>query len=286
MSDDSSMRGKVCVVTGATSGIGLETARALAHFGATVVILGRNDQRCETTARAIREQSGNSAIESLVADLSVQAEVRRVAREYQGRFPRLDVLVNNAGAMYMTRRESADGIELTWALNHLGYFLLTNLLLDALMRSPSARVVNVASNAHRVVPRINFDDIQGRKKYKPFPVYGMSKLANILFTRELARRLEGKGVTANALHPGMVATNFGSDLPLAGRLFMRHLGLRPVVGARTAIHLATAPEVEGISGKYFAKQKEVTPSLGARDDAAARELWDVSAAMTGLIAAR
>src|SRR5260221_11601028 len=171
MNDGTSMAGKVCLVTGATAGIGLETARELARRGATVVIVSRSRERCEATARAIREQSGNPAVEFLVADLSAQAEVRRVASEFRERFPRLDVLVNNAGAMFRQRRESADGIEMTWALNHLGYFLLTNLLLDLLKRSAPARVVNVASDAHKMVRGIDFEDTQSRKSYRPFRVY-------------------------------------------------------------------------------------------------------------------
>jgi retinol dehydrogenase 12 len=285
MSGEQSMVGKVCLVTGATSGIGLETARALARRGAKVVVLGRSSERCEATAGLLRDESG-SAVEPLAADLSVQAEVRRAAREFQERFPRLDVLVNNAGAAYMKREESADGIEKTLALNHLGYFLLTNLLLDLLKRSAPARVVNLASDAHRSVKGIDFDDIQAEKRYGPFRAYGISKLANVLFTRELARRLEGTGVTVNAMHPGLVATNFATRMPLVLQWFFRLFGLSPEKGARTAIYLATAAEVEGVSGKYFYKEKVVRPAAPALDDAAARRLWEVSEAMTGLAAAR
>jgi len=285
MSDEKPMGEKTCLVTGATSGIGLETARALAHRGATVVVLGRSPERCKATARALREESG-FPVEPLAADLSVQADVRRAAREFQERFPRLDVLVNNAGAAYMKREESADGIEKTWALNHLGYFLLTNLLLDLLKRSAPARVVNLSSHAHRSVKGIDFEDIQAQKRYRAFRAYGISKLANVMFTRELARRLEGAGVTVNAMHPGLVATNFGAKMPLVVQWTFRLFGLSPEKGARTAIYLATAPDVEGVSGKYFYKEKEVRPAASALDDAAARRLWDLSEAMTGLAAAR
>jgi len=275
------MVGKVCLVTGGTSGIGLETARALANRGATVVVLGRSAERCAATARKLHEES-HSTVEPLAADLSMQAEVRRAASEFQQRFQRLDVLVNNAGAAYLKREESADGVEKTWALNHLGYFLLTNLLLDHLKRNAPARVVNLASDAHRSVKGIDFDDIQAQKRYRAFRAYGMSKLANVLFTRELARRLEGTGITVNAMHPGLVATNFGARMPLAVRWFFRSFGLSPEKGARTAIYLATSSEVEGISGKYFHRQKVVRPAAPALDDAAARRLWELSEAMTGL----
>ncbi len=285
MSDNRSMGGKVCLVTGATSGIGLETARALARRGATVVVLGRSIERCTATARALRDES-HSPVEPLAVDLSVQAEVRRAAREFQERFARLDVLVNNAGAAYLKREETADGIEKTWALNHLGYFLLTNLLLDLLKRSAPARVVNLASDAHRSVKGIDFDDIQAQKRYGTFRAYGISKLANVLFTRELARRLEGTGVTVNAMHPGLVATNFAAQGPRVLQWIFRWFGLSPEKGARTAIYLATAPEVEGVSGKYFYKQKEVRPAAAALDDSAARRLWELSEAMTGLAAAK
>src|SRR5262245_54447665 len=284
--DTDSMQGKVCLVTGATSGIGLETARALAARGATVVVLSRNPERCEATVRTIREETGNSAVEPLAADLSAQADVRRAAAEFRARFPRLDVLVNNAGAAYLKRRTSADGIEMTWALNHLGYFLLANLLLDALRQSAPARVVNVSSDAHKGVRAIDLDNVADPKRYRPFHAYSVSKLANILFTRELARRLAGTGVTANAMHPGFVASNFAAEAPLPIRLAFRLLGLRPARGAQTAVFLATSPEVEGVSGQYFVKCKAVRPSAEALDDAAARRLWEASEAMTGLAALR
>ncbi|HWE35817.1 MAG TPA: SDR family oxidoreductase [Isosphaeraceae bacterium] len=280
---ESSMKGKVCLVTGATSGIGCATAEALAARGATVVLVGRDAEKTARTAARIRETTGNSAVEYLLADLSSQAEVRRLARDFQGRHDRLHVLINNAGAAFTTRTESVDGIELTLALNHLAYFLLTNLLLDTIKASAPARIVNVASGAHTIVKALDFDDLQAsRKKYGSFRVYGHSKLANILFTRELARRLEGTGVTANALHPGLVATNFGAKMPAVARFFFRLFGLPPEKGARTVIYLATSPGVEGVSGRYFYKEKEAKPSAGALDAEAARRLWQISETMTGL----
>ena len=205
---DESMAGKVCLVTGATSGIGEVAATALAAKGATVVLVGRNPEKAAATAERIKKVTGNPSVEFLIADLSQQSEVRRLAEEFKAKHDRLHVLVNNAGAMFADRRESPDGIELTFALNHLGYFLLTNLLLDTLKASAPSRVVSVASYAHRMVPALDFDDLQFREKYSGFKVYGASKLANVLFTKELARRLEGTGVTANSLHPGFVATSF------------------------------------------------------------------------------
>jgi len=285
---DDTMAGKVCLVTGATAGIGAVTALALARRGATVGLVGRSAERVGATARRIADQTGNSSVVPFLADLSVQAEVHRVAEEIRARFPQLDVLVNNAGAMFLKRQESVDGIEMTFALNHLAYFLLTNLLLDRLKAAAAARIICVASDAHRFAKAIDFNDLARRKRYRGFRVYGESKLANILFSTELARRLAGTGVTANALHPGFVATNFfaGDRMkgPL-GRLMQigaRLVAISPEQGAATSIYLATAPEVEGITGLYFEKQKPVTPSPAARDEAAARRLWKVSEEMTGL----
>ncbi|MDQ3829839.1 MAG: SDR family NAD(P)-dependent oxidoreductase, partial [Candidatus Tectomicrobia bacterium] len=204
------MHGKVCVVTGATSGIGLVTAEALARQGATLIVVGRNSARGAATVSRIQQETGNSAVELMVADLSAQAQVRQLASAIQQRFARLDVLVNNAGALFSQRQLSQDGIEMTFALNHLAYFLLTNLLLDSLKASTSARIVNVSSEAHRRA-RLDFADLQGQQRYSGWRAYARSKLANILFTYELARRLEGTGIVANALHPGFVATNFGRN---------------------------------------------------------------------------
>ena len=282
------MSGKVCLVTGATSGIGEVTAEELARKGATVVLVGRNPQKCEATVGRIRERTGNLAVEALVADLSSQAEVRRLADEFRRRYDRLDVLVNNAGALFMERREGVDGVEMTFALNHLAYFLLTNLLLDRLKASAPSRIVVVSSDAHRGVT-MDFEDLQGRRKFKGFRAYSRSKLANVLFVRELARRLEGTGVTANALHPGFVASGFFSgDGPAwwAMRRLAALFAVTPEQGAKTSVYLASSPEVEGVTGRYFVKEEPVEPSSAARDEEAARRLWRVSEEMTGLAASR
>jgi retinol dehydrogenase-12 len=281
------MMGKTCLITGGTSGIGEITARELARKGATVVVVGRSRQRCDATIARIREATGSESVAAMVADLSAQAEVRRLAQEFRSQCPKLDVLINNAGAIFTKRHESPDGIELTFALNHLAYFLLTDLLLDTLKASAPARVVNVASFAHTMVKGINFDDIESRKRYRGFPVYGMSKLANILFSRELSHRLAGTGVTSNSLHPGFVRTRFteGKGLGWAFGLLEKAIAISPEEGAKTSIYLASSPEVEGVSGKYFVKSKEATPSRAAQDDEAARRLWDLSVEMTGQNAA-
>jgi NAD(P)-dependent dehydrogenase (short-subunit alcohol dehydrogenase family) len=279
------LEGKTCLITGGTSGIGSMTALGLAQRGARVILVGRSPERCEATVASIREEANNPAVEAVVADLSSQAEVRRLAEDVRVRTLRLDVLVNNAGAAFLDRRESIDGIEMTWALNHLAYFLLTNLLLDALKAGAPARVVSVASDAHKSAKGIDFEDVEGKKRYRPFRAYAQSKLANILFTTELARRLEGSGVTANALHPGFVATRFFEGerwihrvVGLSARLF----ALSPEAGARTPIYLAASPDVARVTGGYFVRQKQVTPSPAARDPDAARRLWRLSEEMTGL----
>lgn len=314
------MAGRTCLVTGATSGIGLVTARELARRGATVIGVGRSPERCEAAAQSIRRQTasqtanqtggqtGNPAVEFLVADLSSQAQVRRLAADVLARHDRLHVLVNNAGAFFPLRRESVDGIEMSFALNHLAYFLLTGLLLDTLKRSAPARIINVSSAAHDMIRRFDFDDPQARTrpyarqtefKSRMYAVlaprrlpgllqYGQTKLANLYFTYELARRLEGNGgagVTVNALHPGFVATNFGSGAGAYGwfmRRLMSLIAITPDEGARTPVYLAASPEVEGVSGRYFVKEKPVPSSPASQDSAAARRLWDLSAQLTGV----
>jgi NAD(P)-dependent dehydrogenase (short-subunit alcohol dehydrogenase family) len=285
---DGRMKDKTCLVTGATSGIGEITARELARMGARVIVVGRSPERCAATTERIRAETGAMAVESMVADLSSQAEVRRLAEEVCGRCDRLDVLVNNAGGMYLDRRESVDGIELTLALNHLSYFLLTNLLLDRLKSSAPARIVNVASDAHQG-GRIDFDDIQRRKNYGGWGAYQQSKLANVLFTYELARRLEGTGVTANTLHPGFVRTNFFANFNgwpgIVTKLGASLIAITPEEGARTSIHLASSPDVEGVTGQYFVKSRPARSSGRSHDRAAAERLWRLSEELTGRAAA-
>jgi retinol dehydrogenase 12 len=279
------MHGKICVVTGATSGIGLVTAQSLARQGATLIVVGRNSERGATTVSRIRQATGNAAVESMIADLSAQVQVRQLASDIQRRFSRLDVLVNNAGALFARKELSHDGIEMTFALNHLAYFLLTNLLLDLLKANPLARIVNVSSEAHRGA-QLDFADLQGEHSYRGYRAYARSKLANILFTYELARRLEGTGVVTNALHPGFVATNFGHNNRsfTAGffRILQRVAAISPEEGAQTIIYLATAPEVQSITGEYFVKQKAVRSSQVSYDRAAAERLWQVSTELTRL----
>ena len=278
------MTGKTCLVTGATSGIGRVTALELAHMGANVVIAGRDPAKCALTANDIREESGNPAVDFLVADLSSQEEVRRLANEFRERHQHLDVLVNNAGAIHMSRRKSVDGIEMTFALNHLSYFLLTNLLLDLLLASSPARVVNVASVVHQKA-KIDLFDIHAPRRYSGFRAYSRSKLCNLLFTYELARRLEGTRVTANALHPGLVASNILSNNGILGRFLNMMLGIRGIsveAGALTSVYAASSPEMEGVSGKYLDKKKIVRSSTRSFDEAQAAALWELSASLTGM----
>lgn len=277
------MKGKICLVTGATSGIGEESAQTLAAMGATVIVGARNEEKAAATVARIRVETGNPNVEYVLADLSVQAQIRELAKQVAARYPRLDVLLNNAGGMYMRRHESADGFELVWATNHLNYFLLTHLLLPMIEKSAAGRIVNVASRAH-FQGKINFDDLQSTKGYSPMKVYGQSKLANILFTRELARRLDGSTVTANAVHPGLVATSFAQNSKIArmiGKLVLR--GARtPKKGAETLVYLASSPEVEGVSGEYFADMKIARSSEASKDMEVAAKLWQVSAEMAGI----
>jgi len=278
------LKDKVCLVTGATAGIGLVTARELARLGATTVVVSRNHERCAAAVAEIQQETGNPHVDFIAADLSSQAQIRQLAITFQRRYAQLHVLVNNAGGYFLRRHKSIDGIEMTWALNHLSYFLLTNLLLGTIQASAPARIVNVSSGAHWD-GRINFDDLQGRGGNFGWTAYSQSKLANVLFTKELARRLEGSRVTVNALHPGFVASNFAKNNGALVRLAMRFAqigAISPEEGALTSIYLASSPEVEGVSGKYFYKGQEA-PSNPASDDLEiARRLWEISAEMTGL----
>ncbi|GAC1550211.1 MAG: SDR family oxidoreductase [Herpetosiphon sp.] len=271
------MHGKVCLVTGATSGIGEVTARELARMGATVIIVGRNQARTEAMVASISQSTGNNNVEYLLADLSVQRQVHQLAEQFKDRYSRLDVLVNNAGGIIPRRTLTEDGLELTFAVNHLAYFLLTELLLDVLKASAPARIVNVSSDAHRT-GHIAFDDLQAAQNYGSFRAYSQSKLANVLFTYELARRLEGTGVTANCLHPGVVRTKFGQ----AGGWFGTALKVvgpflrTPEKGAQTSIYLATSPAVEGVTGKYFSDSRPKQTNAESVDEQVAKRLWDVS----------
>lgn len=279
------MNGKICLVTGATNGIGKYTAQALAQMGATVVIVGRDAQKTARVTEEIMSTSGNQNVDFLLADLSSQQEVRRLAEEFKSKYPHLHVLLNNAGGTFATRQLSVDGMEMTFALNHLAYFLLTNLLLDTMKASAPARIVNVSSDAHSG-GKIDFDNLQGERSYSSFGPYGKSKLANILFTIELAQRLEGTGVTVNALHPGLTNTGFGRNNP--GFLMKIMKAVIPLIahspekGAETSIYLATSPEVKGITGKYFVDCKVTQPAPQASDKTVARKLWDVSTQMVHL----
>jgi len=278
------MNGKICMVTGATSGIGKVTAQVLAQAGAEVVVVGRNREKSEATVDRIKQQTGNPAVEYMLADLSSQTAIRQLAETFKRQHERLDVLVNNAGAFFLWRHESVDGIEMTFALNHLGYFQLTNLLLDTLKASVPARVINVSSGSHRG-ETIDFNRLQGKHMYSGFRAYGESKLANILFTYELARRLEGTGITVNAIHPGFVATNIGTNngwIVRAIRPLMDLFAISVEEGADSIIYLAISKEVEDITGKYFIKRKAVSSSSISYDESIARRLWQVSMELIGL----
>jgi retinol dehydrogenase 12 len=269
---------KVCLLTGATRGIGRAAADALARTGWKLVLVGRDKARVDETVAAVSAASGNRQVEGLAADLSLRSEVRRLAADFRARFSRLDVLINNAGAIFTRREVTKEGTEKTLALNHLGYFLLTLELLPLLKASAPSRVVNVASEAHRGM-RLDFDDLENKKGYSGLRVYGESKLMNILFTEELARRLAGTGVTVNALHPGVVATGFGQNTPGIFKVAVRLAApfmTTPEKGARTLVYLATSPEVAGISGQYFSKSKQARASPAARNPETARRLWDAS----------
>jgi NAD(P)-dependent dehydrogenase (short-subunit alcohol dehydrogenase family) len=271
-------------MTGATSGIGQAAAIELARRGAELVLVARDAGRAEATVAAIRSAAPAASVEVMLADLSSQSEVRALAEAVRRKHARLDVLVNNAGAVFQKRQLTVDGIERTLALNHLSYFLLTNLLLDLLRASGAARIVSTASGAH-FWGRIAFDDLQHERGYEGLAVYSASKLANVLFTRELARRLAGSSVTANCFHPGTVRSGFAQNERSWIGIGMRVIAplLRtPEKGAATLVYLASSPEVAGVSGEYFKDCRVARSSRAARDEAAARRLWEVSAQMTGL----
>lgn len=282
------MKDQVIMVTGATSGIGLATARDLAEKGATVVLVGRNAEKGAQKVAQIEEETGNRRVDFMLADLSVQEEIRQLARRFQDEFERLDVLVNNVGGFFFGHQYSADGIEMTLALNHLGVFLLTRLLLDRLKESAPARVVNVASDEHRRF-ELHLDNLELEGEWSGRKAYGQSKRAMAMFTFELARRLEGTGVTANAVHPGFVATPLytkgGGILKTLGPIMMpliRLLAKSPEEGAETVVYLASSPQVEGVTGKYFVDKEPVRAAEETYDKERAQRLWEISEEMTGL----
>lgn len=278
---DRPMATRVCLITGATSGIGRATALALAGQGAELVLLCRDRAKGEAAAAAVRA-AGAPAVDLLIADLARQAEVRRAAAEFLASGRPLHVLINNAGVVNLQRALTPDRIETTFAVNHLAHFLLTTLLLDRLRASAPARIVTVASEAHKL-GRLDFDDLQNERRYQVMKVYGQSKLANILFTAELARRLAGSGVTANSLHPGAVATGLGTNNGAWARALialLRPFFRTPDGGAATSIYLAASPDVAGVSGRYFANRREKRPAAAARDPETARRLWEISERMT------
>ena len=278
---------QTCLVTGGTSGIGLITARELLRSGARVVITSRDAAKGAAVAERLARETGNANVEVLACDFASLDSIRAAAAEFRRRHDRLHVLVNNAGGLNPKRALSKDGLELTFAVNHLGYFLLTNLLLDVLKASAPARVVSGASEASRV-GRIDFDDLQASGRYSATRQYGTTKLMNIAFALELAERLRGSGVTSNALHPGVVASDFGAVGGLVGLVYK--LGgpfmLTPEQGARTQIFLAASPEVEGVTGGYFIRKKQQAPPRQAGDAEVRRKLWEASEQLTGLAAPR
>ncbi len=272
MNRETPMEGKIVLVTGATDGIGRQTALELARLGAQVIVHGRNPEKAEKVAEDIRARSGNPRVEVLVGNLASMQQIRHMADEFRKRFSQLHVLINNAGVYQSTRRLTEDGFEMTFAVNHLAPFLLTGLLLPTLLSSQPARIVTVSSMAH--ARQIDFDNLQGEKGYSGYGAYSLSKLCNILFTFELAEKLKGTGVTANCLHPGVINTK----LLRAGW----GMGGAPVEeGARTSVYLATAPELEGVTGKYFSNLRETRPAAIAYDEKVRRKLWELSEAMTG-----
>ena len=282
------MKGKVCVITGGTDGIGKAAAYGLAMQGARLFVHGRDPDKGARAVAELKSRSGNPEIEFLQADFSSLAEVRRLAAEITELTPRIDVLVNNAGAIFVKRALSKDGYEMTFAVNHLAPFLLTHLLLDAVEAGGPSRIVTTASNAHRS-GKIAFDDLQLTRKYSAMGAYAVSKLANILFTRALAKRLQGTAVTATCLHPGFVRTNFGGNntadiSPLFKALFsfISRFARTPEKGAETVIYLASSPQVQGANGGYYYNCKPIAPTKEGQDDDVAERLWQASEQLVGI----
>ena len=280
------MAGTICLVTGATSGIGRSTALGLARHGATVVIAGRNEEKCKATVQWVIDRTQNPSVDFLMADLSDQTQVRDLAAEFKRRYDRLHVLVNNAGARFMTYQKNKQGLEMTFALNHLAYFLLTQLLLDVLRASTPARIINISSGSQ--TSGLDFENLSDWHSYDGRKAYAQSKFANMLFTHELARRLLGSGVTVNAVNPGGVATNFNKN---NGWLYwLRHVLahvkagnlVSPAAAAETNVYLATSPEVAGTTGKYFYRKQIIPASAATQDQELARRLWQISCELTGV----
>jgi NAD(P)-dependent dehydrogenase (short-subunit alcohol dehydrogenase family) len=279
------LEGKVCLVTGATAGIGEATAHLLAELGATVVVHGRDPARTERVVNTIKTATGNPRVDFLVADMASQQQIRRLAADFKARYSRLDILLNNAGGQYRERQETPEGLEATFAVNHLGYFLLTNLLRDVLLESAPSRIVSVASGAHQRAT-LDFADLQATGNYDMDLAYARSKLANILFTYELARRLESTGVTANCLAPGLVMTEFGFKNGQDGvawrQMVEERHGRSPADAAQWVVYVATAPELAGVTGKYFRDGQQIASSPASYDELAALRLWEISKRLTGL----
>jgi NAD(P)-dependent dehydrogenase (short-subunit alcohol dehydrogenase family) len=275
---ENSLQGKMCLVTGSTSGIGKVTARELANKGATVVLVSRSRAKGEATQAEIKQATGNPHVELLVADLSLLKDVRRLAAEFQLTHDHLHILVNNAGCAYPRRTLTSEGLEATLAVNYLAPFLLTELVLDTLKASAPVRIINVSSAQHANAS-IEFDNLQGEKKYANLRNYNQAKLALLLYTYELARRLEGTGVTVNALHPGVTASNFvdGMNGPAAWAMkLLKPFLLTVEQGAQTTLYLATSPQVEGVTGKYFVKSQEKQSSKSSYDQTIGSRLWEVT----------
>jgi retinol dehydrogenase 12 len=273
------MKDQTVVVTGATSGIGFESAKAMAQRGARVIITARDATKAAATVAAL-QATGNDRIEAVMIDFASMSSIRAGAADILRRTPHIHVLLNNAGALYTERQQSQDGLELTFAVNHIGYFLLTTLLLDAIKQSAPARIVNVSSDLHKRPRGIAFDDLDRKQSYSGFGVYGETKLMNVLFTHELSRRLQGSGVTTNSLHPGVIASGFGQNnkglVGFATRTLSKYFLSTPAQGAATSVYLCTSPEVAGVSGRYFTRSKQANTTRYGEDDDAAKRLWALS----------
>jgi NAD(P)-dependent dehydrogenase (short-subunit alcohol dehydrogenase family) len=274
---------KICLVTGATNGIGKVTARELAKMGATVVVAGRSREKTESIVAELRAAAGHDRVIPMLADLSLLSGCATLAAQFRAKFDRLDILVNNAGGIFNQRQLTSEGLEMTFALNHMSYFAVTTLLLDLLKRSESARVVSVSSGAHFGTRSMDWDNLQGEKRYVGFTAYSSSKLANVLFTYELARQMAGSRVTANVLHPGAVSTGFGTNnQDIFSKLLFKGFQLVAIPvekGARTSIYLASSPEVEGVTGKYYSEMRETKSSPISYDAGIQSKLWEISAAL-------